>query len=184
MIEPFESPDLDERYPFNSVTSVTLGELYTDGYIVWDDGTWNFPKFSDEQDARLKEKIVARFYFRDISLMPVRMWKMEFLRTLNEIMPKYVYLYKLIDSSPTLIGASSDYYKSRNVYSDFPQTELAGANADYASSGTDMEYERIHQEPIADIAKRLESYDDVDLMILKDLEPLFSCLLSMNVNAF
>lgn len=176
--------DVCEHYPLNSVTSVTLGELISDGYIDWDDGTWDFPKYSDEQDVGLKQKIEEHYWFRDISLIPVRVWKMEFLRTLREIMPKYILLYKLLETEPSLFGANSDYYKSRSIYSDFPQTSLRGASSDYASSGTDMEYERIHQESVLDIAKRLETYDDVDLMILKDLEPLFSCILSMNVNAF
>lgn len=184
MIEDFEPAELDEYFPYNSVTSITLGELMQDGYIDWDDGTWTWPKYSDAQDKQLKAKIYEHYKYRDIALTPVMMWKDEFLRTMREIMPKYVYLYGLIDDSPNLIGASSEYYKSRNVYSDFPQTQLQGSNSDYASSGTDMEFERIKQEDIMDIAERLRNYDDIDLMIVKDLEPLFSCILTMNLNAF
>lgn len=184
MIEPFDYAPLDEYPRYNSVTSVTLGELIDDGYIDWNDGTWEFPKYNDVQDARLKQKIVDHYRYRDIALIPVKMWKDEFLRTLREIMPKYIYLYGLLDNSPELIGASSEYYKSRNIYSDFPQTQLSGTNADYASTGNDMEFERIRQESIMDIAERLKNYDDVDLLIVNDLEPLFSCILSMNLNAF
>jgi len=184
MIDDFEYAELDEYPRFNSVTSVTLGELVQDGYIDWSDGTWEFPKYSDEQDTQLKQKIVEHYKYRDIALIPVMMWKDEFLRTMREIMPKYIYLYGLVDDSPNLIGAGSEYYKSRNIYSDFPQTQLSGANSDYASTGVDMEFERIRQDSIADIAERLKSYDDVDLMIIKELEPLFSCILTMNLNAF
>lgn len=184
MVDNFEYAELDEYPRFNSVTSVTLGELVQDGYIDWSDGTWEFPKYSDEQDAQLKQKIVEHYKYRDIALIPVMMWKDEFLRTMREIMPKYIYLYGLVDDSPNLIGASSEYYKSRNIYSDFPQTQLSGANSDYASTGVDMEFERIRQEDIMDIAERLKSYDDIDLMIIKELEPLFSCILTMNLNAF
>lgn len=184
MIEDFEYAELDKYPRYNSITSVTLGELYNDGYIVWDDGTWEFPKYSDKQDAQLKQKILEHYKYRDISLIPVMMWKDEFLRTMREIMPKYIYLYGLVDDSPNLLGAGSEYYKSRNVYSDFPQTQLRGANSDYASTGMDMEFERIRQDSIVDIAERLKSYDDVDLMIIKEIEPLFSCILSMNLNAY
>ena len=184
MVDDFEYAELDKYPRFNSVTSVTLGELVQDGYIDWSDGTWEFPKYSDEQDAQLKQKILEHYKYRDIALIPVMMWKDEFLRTMREIMPKYIYLYGVIDDSPNLIGASSEYYKSRNIYSDFPQTQLSGANSDYASTGVDMEFERIRQGDIMDIAERLKSYDDVDLMIIKELEPLFSCILTMNLNAF
>lgn len=184
MVDDFEYAELDEYPRFNSVTSVTLGELVQDGYIDWSDGTWEFPKYSDEQDAQLKQKIIEHYKYRDIALIPVMMWKDEFLRTMREIMPKYIYLYGLVDDSPNLLGASSEYYKSRNIYSDFPQTQLSGANSDYASTGVDMEFERIRQGDIMDIAERLKSYDDIDLMIIKELEPLFSCILTMNLNAF
>ena len=184
MLDYFEYEPLDEHPRYDSVTSVTLGELIDDGYIDWDDGTWEFPKYNDEQDARLKQKIVDHYRYRDIALIPVKMWKDEFLRKLREIMPKYVYLYGLLDGSPELIGASSEYYKSRNIYSDFPQTQLNGMNADYASTGNDMEFERIRQESIMDIAERLKNYDDVDLLIVNELEPLFSYNLSMNLNVF
>lgn len=184
MIPDYEYPPLDEFPKYNSVTSITLGELYDEGVINFDDGSWNFPKYNDEQDLRLKAKILNHYRYRDISLIPFKMWKDEFLRTLNEIMPKYIYLYKLIDESPNLIGAGSEYYKSRNIYSDFPQTQLQGSNSDYASSGTDMEFERIRQADIIEIAERLKNYDDVDLLIINELEPLFSCILSMNLNAF
>lgn len=184
MFEPYDYAPLDPYPRFNSITSVTLGELVNDGYVDWDDGTWDFPKYSDEQDARLKQKIVEHYKYRDVALIPVMVWKDEFLRTMREIMPKYIYLYSVLDDSPNLVGASSEYYKSRNVYSDFPQTQLSGSNADYASTGNDMEFERIRQDSIMDIAERLKNYDDVDLMIIKEIEPLFSCILSMNLNAF
>lgn len=184
MIPEYDYPDLNENPRYNSITSITLGELYNEGLINFDDGTWDFPKYSDEQDARLKQKILDHYRYRDIALIPFKMWKDEFLRTLNEIMPKYIYLYGLINDSPNLIGAGSEYYKSRNIYSDFPQTQLQGSNSDYASSGVDMEFERIRQADIIEIAERLKTYDDVDLLIIQELEPLFSCILSMNLNVF
>ena len=47
-----------------------------------------------------------------------------------------------------------------------------------------MEYERIRQLDILDLAERLRTYDDVDLMIIKDLDTLFCSLLSESLNAF
>ena len=93
-------------------------------------------------------------------------------------------MYKYLDEYPELLGATSEYYKSRNIYSDFPQTQLNGTNGDYASSGNDMEFERLRQMDILDLAERLRSYDDVDVLIIEEIEPLFSCLLTVNVNAY
>jgi hypothetical protein len=119
-------------------------------------------------------------------------------------------------------GKDDIYYKSRNIYSDFPQTLLAGHNQDYASSGNDSEYEKIIEsekditekskentnatndettnsrndetkdyretrEHVADPLTMLDNillFNDVDNSIIKEIEPLFSCLYTVNVNAF
>ena len=82
------------------------------------------------------------------------------------------------------MGSSSEYYKSRNIFSDFPQTKLAGDNQDYASTGNDTEYERINQiEPI-ELYKKIKdyAYEDIDLLIIAEVEPLFSCMFTVNIN--
>ena len=35
-----------------------------------------------------------------------------------------------------------------------------------------------------DLADALRNYDDVDYMIIKEIEPLFSCLMTVSVNAW
>lgn len=158
----------------------------TDQYNAWDwfDGTWEWPKYSDEQDERLRMKILEHFWHRELALEPPGLWRHEFLRKMREIMPKFIPLYKILDEQPSLLGANSDYYKSRNIYSDFPQTALNGHNGDYASTGNDMEYERIRQMDILDLAERLKSYDDVDLMIINSVDSLFSSLITVSMNGF
>lgn len=181
-ISPFEPcpiyPDLHGEY------STTLGTLQEEGFFQWDDGTWEFPKYDDEQDARLKAKILDHFYLRELAILPLGAWKHEFLRKLREIMPKYIPLYRALAETPQLVGASSDYYKSRNIYSDFPQSGLNGRNGDYASTGNDMEYERIRQMDILDLADRIRNYEDVDMLIIGEMETLFSCVLNQSFNAF
>jgi hypothetical protein len=100
---------------------------------------------------------------------------------MNEIMPKYLALYKVLDNDPQLLGANSEYYKSRNIFSDYPQTQLGG-NSDFASTGNDTEYERIRQLDILDFADRLRAYRDVDVLIMDEIEDLFSCLISVSIN--
>lgn len=183
-VDKFELDYECKRPDWFAVTSIKLGELYEDGWFDLSDESWNFPRYNDEQHARLCDKILRHYYYREISIIPPGEWKNEFLRKMFEIMPKYIIMYKYLDESPELFGASSEYYKSRNIYSDFPQTLLNGTNADYASSGNDMEFERLRQMDILDLAERLRSYDDVDLLIIDEIESMFSCLLTVNVNAF
>lgn len=171
-------------YPneYHDATSVQLGELVQAGWFNLDDTeTWNWPKYSDEQDKRLRNKIVNRFWNRGLGVLPAGIWKRQFLERMQEIMPKYIILYKLIDESPQLVGATSEYYKARNMFSDYPQTQLGG-NSDYASTGNDTEYERIRQLDILDLAERLKDYRDADSLILEDIDDLFSCLLSVSIN--
>lgn len=178
-------PDYSTFYEpeFHDINTLCLGELWKDGWFDLTDPTWDFPKYNDEQHKRLCDKILNHYYMRDIGVLPLMQWKREFLRKLNEIMPKYIILYKKIDENPGNYNATDEYYKSRNVFSDYPQTQLSG-NEDYATSGTDHQYERIHDGTILDLSSKLEAYSDVDLQIVNELEPLFSCLMTLNINAW
>lgn len=169
---------------WHSVVSIQLGELIQDGFCDDKLSGWEWPKYTDEQDAQLRSKLVNHYYYREIALIPPGLFKHEFIRKMNEIMPKYVKLYKLLDESPELFGGASDWYKGRDVFSDFPQTQLSGENSDYASSGTDKEYQKIHQNDFIDTVSKIKDYNDVDLMIINDMNSMFSCLMTVNVNAF
>lgn len=173
----------DNDYEFYDPVSVSLGELYEDGFVDFNDESWAFPKYSDEQHARLCRKILNHYYDRSICIVPPGAWKREFLRKMDEIMPKYVILYSKLDGKSDLMNATDEWYKSRNVVSDFPQTQLGG-NQDYASMGRDSEYERVRDGTILDLAERLKTYDDVDLSIINDIETLFSCLFTVSINAW
>lgn len=166
-----------------SAVSVSLGELYEDGWFDLADESWDFPKYSDEQHTRLCRKILNHYYDREIGVLPPGRWKREFLRKMDEIMPKYMYAYKKLDESPDLMNATDEYYKSRNVTSDFPQTRLAG-NQDYASMGSDHQYERVQDGTTIDLVERLRTYDDVDLQIVNEIESLFSCLFTVGISAW
>ena len=183
-IIPFDFDPECNRPDYHAVVSIQLCELIDAGFFDLTRVDWDFgPKYSAEQHAQLCKKITDHYYFREIALTPPGVWKREFLRKLNEIMPKYMILYKNADDG-VLLGTESEYYKSRNIFSDFPQTSLAGNNQDYASTGNDTEYERIKQLDPIEIAERLRAYDDVDLMVIKEIEPLFSCMFTVNINGF
>lgn len=182
------NPYIPEQYgnfrDYHAVVSIKLCELTEAGFFDLTREDWDFnPKYSAEQHAQLCSKITQHFWFREIALVPPGIWKIEFLRKMNEIMPKYMALYKSLDDGIEL-GTESEYYKSRNIFSDFPQTALSGENQDYASTGNDVEYEKIRQLDPIELADKLEKYNDVDLAIINEIEPLFSCLLTVNINGF
>ena len=121
---------------------------------------------------------------RDIGVIPPGLWKREFLRKMNEIMPKYKPLYKALDDGANILQTGDQYGKSRDIFSEFPATML-GDNQDYASNGRDREYENVAQGDWVDKAMQIaERYTDIDVMILKEIEPLFSCLLTVSMNGY
>ena len=183
-VERIEFDDKCTVPEYHAVTSIQICELANDGFFDLTRPDWDFnPKFTPEQHAQLCRKITQHYWYREIALVPPGIWKTEFLRFMNEIMPKYIPWYKLIADGMN-VGVTSEYYKSRNVFSDFPQTRLAGETQDYASTGNDTEYERLNTADPLDIAERIRSYDDVDASIIKEIEPLFSCLLTVSINGW
>jgi len=90
--------------------------------------------------------------------------------------------------------------KSRDIGSEFPQTMLSG-NSDYASTGRDVEYENLSDDKRDDdiniqyneyktgdfLEKYLlfqEKYKDVDLMIIEEMDTVFSHLASVSIDAW
>lgn len=179
----FPIPEFDavNRPDFHAHVTIQFGELYTDGVIDFNDASWDFPRYSDEQHARLCAKIVDRYFWREIGSLPVLRWKTEFLRKLKEIMPKYIPIYKMLDDGADIMAVSDGYGKRREIRSDYPITML-GDNQDYASEGVDSEYEDINTGDFMTQAERLKDYDDVDVMILNELDVCFTCILYPSVN--
>lgn len=164
---------------FYGVTSINLGELIEHGLDLYE-LEWDY--YNEEQYNRLTEKIIERFYYRDIGIIPVARWIRAYKRKLNEIMPKYKELYKMRESDPNIFSNEDRYGKSRDIFSEFPATML-GDNQDYASTGNDKEYEEVVQ---GDYLKKYEKYatmyEDIDVLILNEMESLFSCLMTVNIN--
>jgi hypothetical protein len=180
-IEPFvpgEYTEFDRKYW--SALSITLGELM-DAEVVTQEWFVTFDAFSAEQAEMLWNKFVGRFQFREIGILPPGRWKLRVIAKLNEIMPKYKPLYQAIADGITTITDGDEWHKSRDVFSSFPQTALGGANEDYASTGTDREYETVRNYGLLDVGERIGTYNDVDAMILNELEPLFMVIRSTSI---
>lgn len=176
---PYESPD------YHAVFSVQLCELInTEGGIDFSDGTWEYDYYSEEQRDRLWKKFEARFYWREIGVLPPTRWKWEVIRKLNEVMPKYKPIYEALENGQNILQKYGEYGKSRNMYSEFPQTMLSGLNQDYVSSGTDKEHENVYLGDWMEQLERIKNYDDVDVLILKELETMFSVFSTVSMNGY
>lgn len=169
-------------HEYHDVVTVEFGELVEGGFIdLSDKEAWPWPMYSEEQDSRLREKISNHFWNREIGAVPPGIWKRQFLAKMNEIMPKYIFMYRTLAEDGNIAGHEGEWYKSRNIFSDFPQTQLGG-NSDYASTGNDTEYERIRRADVLETMERLKGYRDPDELILEDLEEVFSCLITVSIN--
>lgn len=181
-IDPFEP--CESQADWHAVATIQLGELIECGVIDFKDPSWHWDAYSEDQYERVCEKITNHYYMREIGVIPPGLWKREFLRKMNEIMPKYKPLYKALDDGVNIMQTGDQYGKSRDIFSEFPATML-GDNQDYASNGRDREYENVTQGDWVDKAMQIaERYNDIDVMILKEIEPLFSCLLTVSMNGY
>lgn len=175
---------------YHAVFSIQLCELINGGWIDFDDTSWDFDCYEREgiendreQRDRLWKKFMRRFYWREIGIIPPGQWKWEVLRKLDEIMPKYKPLYRALDNGQDILQHAGNYGKSRDIYSEFPQTML-GENEDYASTGNDREHEEIYLGDWIEQLEKIKTYNDIDVMILKELETMFSAMFTVNINGY
>lgn len=179
----FQEDLKSNRRDFHSVVTISLGELIEWGWFKIDDDDWRWEAKDEEQYQRVCKKFIARFWNREIGILPPGEWKRRYVGLMNEIMPKYIMLYDILDDED-ILQESRKYDKYRNIDSDFPQT-LLGRNKDYASYGADHEGEELVDGSPLDKMLQLQKYwNDVDVMILNECEVLFSALVSVNLNTW
>lgn len=184
-IEPLDWEDVEQpgEPEYHDVMTIELQQLLSDPYMyeVIQARWQTFDAYDEEQRTRLWQKFRARFDWREVGILPIRKWLDRLIARLNEVMPKYKPLYAAIADGITPMVAYDEWHKGRDVYSSFPQTALGGSNQDYASSGNDREHETIRSYGLLDVAERMKAYNDVDVMVLDELEPLFVCLISTTI---
>ena len=173
---PSDGMPLDDFY---SNTSVTLGELSEMGFWPTDDFTgWEWDAYDEEQYKRVMAMILERYYWRELGVMPVYRWKRTLIRRMNEIMPKYKPMYDREKAGVNPLQIEDTYDKGRTIFSDFPATQLTG-NSDYTSTGTDHENEQMREGNYIELSNAYaERARSVDVMILDELDDLFSCLIT------
>lgn len=167
---------------WHATITIQFGELIESGFD-WGKDTY-YPAFTGANRTRLNQKIEDRFYWREICAVPPGKFKHFLMRKLNEIMPKYKLLYDEIDSGNMKVFRQETYNeKSRNVYSEYPQSQLQGS-ADYATNANDQARGTTRDgAPIDMTVDFQQRYNDVDVMVLDELDICFLSLMTLNVNA-
>ena len=168
----------------HDVYSITLGELVRSGVFDWNSDilNWREAALDDEQYKRVCAYFIERFEFREISIIPFYEWARRLhFRLVYELMPKYIPLYENI-SGINPYAESDEYGKDRTITSAYPETMLSG-NSDYASDGRDNEYEKMKLGNVAERQKQyIDDFRSVDAALCDELENMFTCMYTANVN--
>lgn len=173
---------------WHAVYTIQLGELIESGVFDWSRKIldWSSAAYSYEQYERVCAYFIERFEFREISLIPFYEWAKRLrYKLVYELMPKYKPLYEAFDGdSINPLADYDEYYKEREITSAYPETMLSG-NSDYASDGKDIENERIR---LGNVTEREQQYMNgfraVDSALLDELESMFVCMYTSNVNGY
>lgn len=171
---------------FNAVYTIQLGELVESGVFDWSmrELDWSAAAYDEIQYERVCSYFIERYYYREISLEPFAEWARILKRKLVfELMPKYAPLYKRVSEGINPLSGENEYYKNRTIQSAYPETLLSD-NADYITDGRDEEFQRIKENGLVEsVTGYAEMYKGVDELLLDDLESMFVCMYTTNVNA-
>lgn len=180
-----ESENYSGKSDWHSVYTIQLGELIEIGVFSWDSPLldWSAAAYDEDQYERVCAYFIERFRYREISIIPYKEWA-QFLKRkiVFELMPKYRPLYERVGEGINPLSDGDEYYKNRTIESAYPETMLS-ANADYITDGRDEEFERIKEGKTADnIINYADKYKGVDELMVDELESLFICMYTTNVN--
>lgn len=169
-------------YPeWHSVYTIQLGELIETGYFNWDMVAWGG---IGEHTQRLKTAFIARYYFDEISMLPPQTWVKQLGYKLEyELTPKYAPLYEAMNGI-SVLAEETEYKKTRDIHSTYPETILDGTKQAYASDGRDYEEERIKNANIAEKLANIEKLKSLDALFLDELESLFIGLYTTHINSY
>ena len=169
-----------------SVYTIQLGELIENGVFDWNSPelNWSIAAYDDMQYLRVNEYFIERFRYREISIEPYLEWARMLKRKLIfELMPKYRPLYERVSEGINPLSNENEYYKNRTIESAYPET-LLSENADYITDGKDEEFQRIKETNFVDgMENYATNYKAVDEMMVDELESMFICMYTTNINA-
>lgn len=181
-----EFDDYTGHDQWNAVYTIQLGELISSGVFDWKrpELDWSNAAYDAEQYARVCEYFNQRYYYREISIEPFLEWAVTLKRKIvYELMPKYRLLYERVEEGVNPLAGENEYYKNRKIESAYPET-LLSSNADYITDGTDEEHQRIKERDYVEATTAFaDMYRGVDELMLDELESMFVCMYTANVNA-
>lgn len=170
---------------WNAIYTVQLGELIEKGVFDWTmpELDWSDAAFSTDQYTRVCSYFIERFRYREISIEPFLQWaNMLKSKIVYELMPKYKPLYERVADGINPLQTSDEYFKRRIIGSEYPET-LLSANSDYASTGEDLEHEKLTEGNLAESLDEFRTlYRGVDELLLDELETFFISLYTVNSN--
>lgn len=186
IIDVEEFDDYTGRDEWNAVYTVQIGELVANGVFDWTmpELDWSSAAYDAEQYKRVCDYFIERFQYREISIEPFLEWARVLKRKIvYELMPKYTPLYARVSEGINPLAGENEYYKNRTITSAYPETLLSD-NADYITDGKDEEFQRIKEKDYVDSMENYAmKYKGVDEMLLDELESMFICMYTTNVNA-
>ena len=170
---------------WHAVYTIQLGELIEGGVFDWGrrELDWSEAAYDKAQYLRICNYFIERYRYREISIFPFLEWAQMLRRKLVfELMPKYKPLYERVYEGINPFAEKDEYYKNRTIESAYPETLLSD-NADYITDGKDEEFERLTEGRTAEnIIYYAENYKGVDEFLLDELESMFICMYTANVN--
>lgn len=178
----------EPRFDQPAQYSITLAELIDDGWFAWQRSylDWSAAAYNREQFERVCDAFEQRFMWREIAIIPPKRWAQQLkYHLMYEVMPKYRKLYEFLDSDDWQpFGTSDEFHKERIISSEFPETLLSG-NQDYASSGRDTEFETVlYQDTFGKWSDWKDRFRDTDMMVLDELDVMFTNIISTHINGF
>lgn len=192
MVNHFDNVNKFKRNDYHSVYTIQLCELLDGKLFSWEREPLKsafdlLDGLNGNIKPRLQTMFIERNYWREISMIPYLEWVQQVAYKVKfELCPKYLPMYKAIandDFDPMHSG--DEYFKERNIDSSFPETLLSGNGADYASSGSDREYQRIQTGNAIEIASSYYNvYKDIDTAFIDELDSFFIDLYSANANTW
>lgn len=177
-------PEYKKVPDWHSGYSIQLGELIEAGWLDWGEESWNWANWAYDNATytRLTTAFNERFFDQEICITPPGIWKRKLLYKIKyELCPKYNAWYEQKARGINPFSDKDEYGKSRRIESEFPETMLS-QNSDYASSGTDEEYEHVTVSNYIDTAMKFSEYREIDQMFLDELQTMFSSIWSVSVN--
>lgn len=178
-----EYDDFTGSDEWHAIYTIQLGQLIESGVFKWSEIDWQDSAYNAAQYERICTYFEKRFYYREISIIPIKEWFNFVSYKINyEIMPKLKPLYERAEQGINPFQNEDTYHKSRDIFSEYPQT-LLSENADYITDGRDFEEETLKEGNLTEsLNNYMLLYKGVDELMLDMLDSMFISLYSVNIN--